>query len=548
MFGHSKNLIWNEMVQIRHELYPPRMAEKIKLYSNAYDHPERRDSGAFTDIIDSIDQAQKTVLITGWSLSATEKFGRRNKTLVETLIEKAKNRVHVFLLIWDNVHPDYSDSHKALLPAFIEALGKLTKEERDEVTPFLHMRFSSRTLGYSNHHKMVVADDVLFLGGLDLTHGRSDPTKWHDCHMQISGDCVYDAVDFFEGRWLACLDESITPVLGSNLVAMSVLNELKEDLKESLIGLDEGDPRIQFITSSQRKHTTRNHWYHQDSRLFSSEIQDAYLRAIARAQHYIYMENQFFIGPSFVNAQQQGESLNRVIIALLNKIKDKISRNEPFHFYLQIPYRPEGDDADATFTQVLLCKQWATLSWLIRSVQEACDAAGHGKSVRDYFTVFNLGHNAVDSYTMKYTHSKLFIADDHELILGSANCNERSMVGDRDSEIAVHLQGHDALIRDYRLRLFHEHFGDEFVNRHYELLINPHNMNSQLMTLLIQSLLDINRSRLLHRDGKIYATFWGNSESRYLYAGLRPAHVLENQPVIYSVAENLSEYISKMAL
>jgi len=36
-----------------------------------------------------------------------------------------------------------------------------------------------------------------------------------------------------------------------------------------------------------------------------------------------------------------------------------------------------------------------------------------------------------------YIHSKLLIADDRVAILGSANINDRSMLGDRDSELAI---------------------------------------------------------------------------------------------------------------
>ena len=36
-----------------------------------------------------------------------------------------------------------------------------------------------------------------------------------------------------------------------------------------------------------------------------------------------------------------------------------------------------------------------------------------------------------------YIHSKLMIIDDKKIIVGSANINDRSMIGTRDSEIAV---------------------------------------------------------------------------------------------------------------
>ncbi len=38
---------------------------------------------------------------------------------------------------------------------------------------------------------------------------------------------------------------------------------------------------------------------------------------------------------------------------------------------------------------------------------------------------------------MVYVHSKLMIIDDVAAIIGSANINDRSMQGSRDSEIAV---------------------------------------------------------------------------------------------------------------
>lgn len=36
-----------------------------------------------------------------------------------------------------------------------------------------------------------------------------------------------------------------------------------------------------------------------------------------------------------------------------------------------------------------------------------------------------------------YVHSKLMIVDDNYVIMGSANINDRSMLGTRDSEVAV---------------------------------------------------------------------------------------------------------------
>jgi phospholipase D1/2 len=74
-----------------------------------------------------------------------------------------------------------------------------------------------------------------------------------------------------------------------------------------------------------------------------------------------------------------------------------------------------------------------------------------------------------------YVHDKMLIADDAVAIIGSANINDRSMLGDRDSEIAVVVtdcekrpitlagQNWEAsrFVHDLRTRLWRKHLGDE---------------------------------------------------------------------------------------
>ncbi|KAH3889225.1 hypothetical protein DPMN_013276 [Dreissena polymorpha] len=46
----------------------------------------------------------------------------------------------------------------------------------------------------------------------------------------------------------------------------------------------------------------------------------------------------------------------------------------------------------------------------------------------------------VEVTELVYVHSKLMIVDDDTVIIGSANINDRSMLGTRDSEIAILVQ------------------------------------------------------------------------------------------------------------
>jgi hypothetical protein len=54
---------------------------------------------------------------------------------------------------------------------------------------------------------------------------------------------------------------------------------------------------------------------------------------------------------------------------------------------------------------------------------------------------------------MVYVHSKLMIIDDEFLIVGSANLNERSLAGNRDTEICVYLKADDGKLGDVKPKI-----------------------------------------------------------------------------------------------
>lgn len=62
-------------------------------------------------------------------------------------------------------------------------------------------------------------------------------------------------------------------------------------------------------------------------------------------------------------------------------------------------------------------------------------------NINDYIFFFGLrGHTILNKKPMTeiiYVHSKLMIVDDKRAIIGSANINDRSLCGDRDSELAI---------------------------------------------------------------------------------------------------------------
>ena len=64
-----------------------------------------------------------------------------------------------------------------------------------------------------------------------------------------------------------------------------------------------------------------------------------------------------------------------------------------------------------------------------------------GNEWKNYIGFFSLRNHALINNVPKteiiYIHSKLMIIDDKTVLIGSANINDRSMLGDRDSEFAI---------------------------------------------------------------------------------------------------------------
>lgn len=64
-----------------------------------------------------------------------------------------------------------------------------------------------------------------------------------------------------------------------------------------------------------------------------------------------------------------------------------------------------------------------------------------GINPADYFVVLGLRqHGRIRDLPVTeliYVHSKVIIVDDHYVLIGSANINDRSLIGYHDSELAV---------------------------------------------------------------------------------------------------------------
>lgn len=178
----------------------------------------------------------------------------------------------------------------------------------------------------------------------------------------------------------------------------------------------------------------------------TSQIEDsihrAYCSLIEKSEHFIYIENQFFISGT-ADDEVIG---NRVADALYNRILVAHKENKCFRVIIVIPllagFQGGLDDNGAATVRALT-------HWQYRSISRGRDSllyklhAFLGPKASDYISFYGLRTHGVlcdggpPVTSQVYVHSKVMIVDDRISLVGSSNINDRSLLGSRDSEIGI---------------------------------------------------------------------------------------------------------------
>ncbi|KAL2094910.1 hypothetical protein ACEWY4_009629 [Coilia grayii] len=168
-------------------------------------------------------------------------------------------------------------------------------------------------------------------------------------------------------------------------------------------------------------------------------IMNAYVDTIKNSQHYIYIENQFFISCA------DGRSVhNGIGDAIVERILRAHKEQKKYRVFVVVPLLPgfEGDisQGGGNSIQAILHYTYRTInrgeySILARLKEQMQDEWTQYISLCGLRTHDKLCQSPVTE--LIYVHSKALIADDRRYIIGSANVNDRSMLGSRDSELAI---------------------------------------------------------------------------------------------------------------
>uniref|UniRef100_A0A665WIJ9 Phospholipase n=1 Tax=Echeneis naucrates TaxID=173247 RepID=A0A665WIJ9_ECHNA len=252
---------------------------------------------------------------------------------------------------------------------------------------------------------------------------------WHDIASVVHGRAARDVARHFIQRW------NFTKIMKPKYRSLSYpfllpkshagANELRYQVPDSF------NANVQVLRSAAD--WSAGIKYHEES------IHNAYIQVIAKSKHYIYIENQFFI-----SCADNRTVYNKIGDAIIERIIRAHKEGKKYRVYVVTPLLPgfEGDitTGGGNAIQAVMHFNYRTMirgeHSIISQLKKEMD-----EHWMNYISFAGLRtHCELEGRLVTeliYVHSKMLIADDNTVIIGSANINDRSMLGKRDSEVAV---------------------------------------------------------------------------------------------------------------
>ncbi|KAJ4372953.1 Phospholipase D1 [Neocucurbitaria cava] len=284
---------------------------------------------------------------------------------------------------------------------------------------------------------------------------------WHDIGMQIVGQPARDLTRHFVQRWNYLLRQRKPSRPTPFLLPPPDFNPA--DIEA--LGLD-GTCEVQILRSACA-------WSLGTPNKVEHSIMNAYVQMIATSEHFVYIENQFYISSSEVLGTKIENKIND---ALVDRIKRAHANDEDWRACIVLPlmpgYQNTVDEQEGSSVRLIMTCQYHSICRGESSIFGRLRAAGI--EPEDYIQFYALrswgeiGPNRMVVTEQLYIHAKVMVVDDRVAIIGSANINERSMLGSRDSEVA-------AIIRDTEL------LDSYMAGQPYKVGKFPHTLRVRLM-------------------------------------------------------------------
>ena len=297
----------------------------------------------------------------------------------------------------------------------------------------------------SLHQKIAIVDGThAFVGGIDMLielngdydrwdthfHHYSSPLRsneedrtphnWHDAHAIIEGPAVGDVERNFRQRW------------------NDVVQRHEWD-SQLLVPEHPIPPPVESMSLVQVARTIPAHTYSFAPENGIQDIAQLYANALSNAQHFVYLENQYFWTHAFYGIDlpflgTDSPDMERNI----RELAAALQRGATVALVL-----PDHPNVGRAFTD----------AGLARLREEAPEAAAQGR-IQAFSLAASSEVEGEEDYRPIYVHAKVTIIDDVWSTVGSANLNNRGMRDDTEMNVATL----DAkLARGLRVLLWAEH-------------------------------------------------------------------------------------------
>ena len=377
----------------------------------------------FAAVADAFELAHESILIRGWDFDSRIHLKRAEPeekslsdlgTYLNDLVARRPN-LHIHILVWDFAM--IFALEREVLPFF----GPSWRRH-----PRVHFHMDGdHPVGASHHPKIVVIDDAIaFVGGLDLARGRWDtpehrpddtrradfngtiPPPHHDLQIGVAGQVAACLGDLVRQRWLAVTGRRPrVPTQQRDLWPTS----LSPDLTDVKVAIARTEPQYPGNKGAR-------------------EIENLFLDSIGAAQRFIYIENQY---------------LSSAVIgdALVKRLRE-----------------PNGPEVVAVISKASAgWLEGATMDVLRSRLIKRLREADEYRRLRIFCPVLDEQKSCCMS-----VHSKLLIADNEIVRIGSANVSNRSLGFDTECDLALEADGNRAIeqaIGRLRNSLLAEHLG-----------------------------------------------------------------------------------------
>lgn len=371
----------------------------------------------------------------------------------DVLADLAARQVKVFGLIWRS-QPGWLDQSE----------GKNAELARTIMDVGGQVLLDPRTRrGGSHHQKFVVirhpgrpADDIAFVGGIDLSLSRNDDDAhlgdpqvmtfpqiygkrppWHDVHCAVAGPAVTDVEHSFRERWYGSSILDLSSPIRTVIDRVYMAGQLTgRDLPAKL----DDPPRAgTHAVQVLRTYPARLRRY-PFAPLGERSINYAYRKVLKRVRRLVYLEDQYLWAPFVADL-----------------LADALRANPDLRVTAIVPRHPDKEGTS----------RWPSLVGRQEAIR-VCRSAGG-----DRFGIYDVENH---EGTPVYVHSKVVVADDVWAMIGSDNLNRRSWTHDSELSCAVvdaetdgrqpadpagEGDGARSFARNLRLKLLSEHLDRE---------------------------------------------------------------------------------------